>query len=143
MRRLSICIVFLLIAITSFAQKGKIEGKVTDSKTGNPISGISVVLKETGKGTSTDLEGRFILNAETGKKYTLTLSSTNYEGKEINEIETGADGIAHIDVTLNAKTKTGDEVVVRSSTAKKETVNAMISFQKNTIKNQSNHPGYD
>lgn len=132
MGRTGFTLLFLLLSFFSFAQKGKIEGKVTDAKTGNPISGISVVIKETGKGMPTDLEGRFILNAEPGKKYTLLLSSTNYEGKEISEVETGADGIAHIDVALEPKSKTGQEVVVRSSSAKKETVNALISFQKNT-----------
>jgi TonB-dependent receptor len=132
MRYVPFTIILLLFSITSFAQKGKIEGKVTDAKTGYPVSGISVLVKETGKGVATDLEGRFILNAEPAKKYTLVLSSTNYEGKEIAEVETGADGIAHIDVVLNPKSKTGDEVVVRSSSAKKETVNALISFQKNT-----------
>ena len=132
MRQVQFTILFLLITFISFAQKGKIEGKVTDSKTGNPISGISVIVKETGKGSPTDVEGRFILNAEPGKKYTLILSSTNYEGKEINEVVTGADGIAHIDVALDSKSKTGQEIVVTSSSAKKETVNALISFQKNT-----------
>jgi TonB-dependent receptor len=123
---------FILFSFAAAAQKSKIEGKITDAKTGNPVSGISVVIKETGKGVSTDLEGRFVLNAEPGKKYTLVLSSTNYEGKEINEVETGSDGIAHIDVALSPKSKTGQEVVVRSTSAKKETVNAVISFQKNT-----------
>lgn len=132
MRYIRFTIIFLLFSITSIAQKGKIEGKITDAKTGYPVSGVSVLVKETGKGVATDLEGRFILNAEPAKKYTLVLSSTNYEGKEIAEVETGADGIAHIDIVLNAKSKTGDEVVVRSSSAKKETVNALISFQKNT-----------
>ena len=132
MRYFPFTIIFLLFSIASFAQKGKIEGKITDAKTGYPVSGVSVLVKETGKGVATDLEGRFILNAEPAKKYTLVLSSTNYEGKEIAEVETGADGIAHIDIVLNPKSKTGDEVVVRSSSAKKETVNALISFQKNT-----------
>ncbi|MFT3682843.1 MAG: outer membrane beta-barrel protein [Ferruginibacter sp.] len=132
MRCLLLTGLLTLISLCSLAQKGKIEGKVNDTKTGNPVSGVSVVIRETGKGTATDVEGRFVLNAEPGKKYTLVLSSTSYEGKEISEVETGTDGIAHIDITLAPKLKTGDEVVVRSSSAKKETVNALISFQKNT-----------
>ena len=73
MRLLLVTVLFLTTCFTSFAQKGKIEGKITDSKTGNPISGISVIVKETGKGTPTDVEGRFVLNAEPGKKYTLVI----------------------------------------------------------------------
>lgn len=133
MKKGLLLIVSIIIStLTLTAQKGKIEGKITDAKTGNPVSGISVVIKETGKGIATDVEGRYILNAEPGKKYTLLVSSTSYESKEISDVETGPDGIAHIDIALDPKLKTQDEVVVRASSAKKETVNALISFQKNT-----------
>jgi TonB-dependent receptor len=129
---LLLIVLVLITTLTLIAQKGKIDGKITDAKTGNPVSGISIVVKETGKGVATDIEGRFILSAEAGKKYTLQITSTNYQTKEISDVETGTDGIAHIDIALEPKTKTQDEVVVRSSSAKKETVNAVISFQKNT-----------
>jgi hypothetical protein len=123
---------FITLSFTSLAQKGKIEGKVTDAKTGNALSGVSVIIKETGKGIATDLEGRFSFTIETGKKYILIISSANYEGKEVSEVETGADGIAHIDVALTVKSKTEQGVVVRSSTARKETTNALIAFQRTT-----------
>jgi len=131
MRRLSILLAFLTFSLTTLAQKGKIDGKITDAN-GNPLAGVSILIKETGKGIATGTDGRFVLNAEFGKKYTLVISATNYEGKEVNEVETGADGIAHIDVALNLKAKTGETVVVRSTSARKESVNALISFQKNT-----------
>jgi TonB-dependent receptor len=132
MRSFIAILTFISLSFTSLAQKGKIAGKITDAKTGNPVSGVSVVVKETGKGTATDVDGNFVLNAETGKKYTIIISSTNYEGKEITEVETGADGIAHVDISITAKSKTGEEVIVRSTTARKETTNALITFQKNT-----------
>ncbi|MBL7702533.1 MAG: TonB-dependent receptor [Ferruginibacter sp.] len=132
MKPLLLIAAFLLSISFSFAQKGKIEGKITDSKTGAPVAGISVLIKETGKGIATSLDGTFSLNAEPKKKYTLVISSTNYQGKEINEVETGSDGIAHIDIALDAKSKTGEEVTVRATSARKESVNAMISFQKTT-----------
>lgn len=132
MRSFVALLTFICLSFTALAQKGRIEGKITDSKTGNPVSGVSVIVKETGKGIATDVDGRFVLNAEPGKKYTLTISSTNYESKVITDVETGTDGIAHIDITLTSKTKTGEEVVVRSTSARKESTNALISFQKNT-----------
>ncbi len=131
--RLLLCALICLSSLTLFAQKGKIEGKVTDSKTGTPVPGITVTLKETGKSVSTDLEGRFVFNAEPRKKYTITINSANYEAKEITDIETGADGLASLDISVTPKTKTGEEVVVRStSTARKESVNALITFQRTT-----------
>lgn len=122
----------LLITLQSFAQNGKVEGKITDEKTGNPVAAVSVLIRETGKGIATNQDGTFVLTIEKGKKYTLVISSTNYESKEISEVETGADGIAHLDIALSQKTRTGEEVVVRSTTAKKESVNALISFQRTT-----------
>ena len=77
MKSLLLIATFLLTISASFAQKGRIEGKITDSKTGNPLAGVSVLIKETGKGIATNLDGRFILNVEPGKKYTLVISSTN------------------------------------------------------------------
>ena len=132
MKWLLLIAAFLLSLTSSFAQKGRIDGKITDSKTGNPLAGVSILVKETGKGIATNLDGSFVLNVETGKKYTLIISAANHQGKEVTDVETGTDGIAHIDVALDIKAKTGEEVVVRSTSAKKETVNAMISFQRTT-----------
>ncbi len=132
MKSLLLIATFLLTISFSFAQKGRIEGKITDSKTGAPVAGVTVLIKETAKGIATNLDGRFVLNVEPGKKYTLVISSTNYQSKEVNEIVTGNDGIAYVDVALDIKAKTGDEVVVRATSAKKESVNALISFQRTT-----------
>lgn len=132
MKPLLLIATFLLSISFSFAQKGRIEGKITDSKAGNPIASVTVLIKETNKGIATNLDGTFLLSAEPGKKYTLVISSTNYQGKEINEVETGADGIAHVDITLDPKSKTGEEVTVTATSARKESVNAMISFQRTT-----------
>jgi TonB-dependent receptor len=132
MTRILFILSFLSLPFLSIAQKNKIEGKITDAKNGTPVSGVSVIIKETGKGVSSDLDGKFALNAEAGKKYTLVLSSTSYQGKEITDLETGTDGIAHIDVVLEPKAKTGEEIVVRTTTtAKKESINALIAYQKN------------
>jgi TonB-dependent receptor len=132
MKPLILIATFLLAISTAFAQKGRIEGKITDSKTGAPVAGVTVLIKETAKGIATNLDGRFVLSVEPGKKYTLVISSTNYQTKEVNEIETGNDGIAYVDVALDIKAKTGDEVVVKATSAKKESVNALISFQRTT-----------
>ncbi|MFZ1304448.1 MAG: carboxypeptidase-like regulatory domain-containing protein, partial [Ferruginibacter sp.] len=132
MKSLLLIAAFLLSISASFAQKGRVEGKITDAKTGAPVAGVTVLIKETAKGIATNLDGRFQLNIEVGKKYTLVISSTNYQSKEVNEVETGSDGIAHIDITLDAKSKTGEEVVVRATSARKESTNALISFQRTT-----------
>ena len=60
---------FLVLFFTtgsSFA--GDIKGKVVDSRTGEPVFGATVLIKELGKGTSTGTDGEYRLkNIEKGK----------------------------------------------------------------------------
>lgn len=73
---------FLIWSVTGFAQKGKVEGKVTDQKTGNGIPGVSVSVNGAKATAATNVDGVFVLNLEPGKKYTITLSSVGYASKE-------------------------------------------------------------
>ncbi len=125
-------LVFFAGILPAVAQKGRIEGKITDAKTGSPLSGISVIIKETGKGVSTSVDGQFVLNVEPGKKYTILISSTNYQGKQIDEAIPGKDGILYLDIALEPKVKQTEGVVVRATSAKRETAASLIAFQKNT-----------
>jgi TonB-dependent receptor len=120
----------LLLSFTTTAQKGKIEGKVIDSK-GQPIPGISVILNGTKTGVSTSNDGYFVINADAGKQ-SITLTSTNYQEKKIDEIEVIAGQLTHLDIIMEIKVKSNEAVVVKSTSAKKETVAALITYQKNT-----------
>jgi TonB-dependent receptor len=129
--RFLLVLITLLIGGTAIAQKGKIEGKVTDAKTGQPIAGISVILNGTKTGVSTNTDGYFVINADAGKQ-SLSLSSTNYQEKKIDEIEVKAGQVTNLDIVMEVKVKTAEAVVVRSTSAKKESVAALITYQKNT-----------
>jgi TonB-dependent receptor len=132
MRSLLLFLALFIFSATAFAQKGKIEGKITDAKTGQPLTGVSVLIKNSNKGVATDVDGRYIVNAEPGKKITLVFS---YNGvvKEVEDIEVVDGKVTTQDVSLEVKAKTGETVVVRStSSARKETAAALITFQKNT-----------
>jgi hypothetical protein len=131
MKLLTILLATFTISLNLFAQKGKIEGKVTDGRTGQPIAGVSVVINNTKTGISTNIDGYFVINADAGKQ-SITLTSASYQEKKVDEIEVITGQVTHIDIILQIKVKTGDEVVVRSSSAKKETVTALITYQRNT-----------
>src|SRR6476660_6314297 len=78
---------FMLSSLSAFTQTGKIEGKITDSKTGKPLTGVSITMNGNGKGTATDLEGRFVLTLTASKPYTITISSVGYQTKEVQNVE--------------------------------------------------------
>lgn len=131
MRRTSVLFVLLLITITSFAQKGKVEGKVTDSKTGFALAGVSVSVIGSKAITVSNTDGYFVINLDAGK-YSIKLSSVGYAAKELTDVEVAADKIVNLDIQMEAASKMETNVVVRSSSAKRETVNALIAYQKNT-----------
>ena len=131
--RLLLSLLVCLSSIYVSAQKGKIEGKVTDSKTGAVITGVSVMIDGTKAGVSTNTDGYFILTVDISRKHTITLSSINYKSKEITDIEVTANNVTYLDIILENAAKTEAEVVVKSSSLKKlETSAALIAYQKNT-----------
>ena len=132
MRIFTLLLTFLSISIYSFAQSGKIEGKVTDAKSGLPLTGVSIIIKGSTKGTSSDIAGRYIISIGTPGKTTL-IYSYNGVTQEVADIEISAGKITVQDLALTQREKTEEAVVVRAtSTARKETAASLITFQKNT-----------
>jgi len=132
MKLLILLIVLFCSGVTVFAQKGRIEGKVTDAKTGQPLAGVSVIDQNSKKGTATDIEGRYILNTDGVAKASVVFSY-NGVSQQVNEIEITDGKVTTQDFSLTQRGKTEDAVVVRSaSTARRETAASLITFQKNT-----------
>ncbi len=128
-------ILFIFLSIISFslvqAQSVKLTGKVINQKN-EPVSGASLVVEGTGKGTPADVEGRFVLNLEAGKKCTIIISATGYAAKSISDVEVAAGRDNTIDVILEASKKTDLEGFVVKSSRKLESTNALLSFQRNS-----------
>jgi len=132
MRFLGLIIFIFTFSFNSFSQKTVLEGKVTDAQTGRPLTGVSVMIKSTNRGTSTDLEGRYTLNFSVTSKISLVFS---YNGvtQQVDDIEIKSGTLTTQDLSLTQKGKTEEAVIVRTtSTARKETAASLITFQKNT-----------
>ena len=129
-------IFIFLIALTTFftdafAQKTTIEGKITDATSGEKLTGVSITIVGEKSISLTNNEGVFVLNIDANKKYTIQLTYVGYATKQISDIEGIANQVNHIDILLNPAAKTENAVIIKSS-ARKETVNALIAVQKNT-----------
>jgi hypothetical protein len=77
---------FLIFGINAFA--GEIKGKIT-GEDGSPIPNVNIILLGTKYGTSSDLDGNFILKDILPAKYKLQASAIGYETKviEINLLQ--------------------------------------------------------
>ena len=131
MRYFTYSLLFIFLSLRGYSQTGKVEGKITDSKSGSPLSGISVALAGNSKGTATDIDGRFVLIIPAAKPQVIRISSVGYQTKEIENVEVGANALINLDVVLETAAKTEAEIVIRT-TRREETTAALIAYQKNT-----------
>ncbi len=119
---------------SAFAQNKTITGKVTDSKSGSPVSGASVVPKGSSRGTSTGADGTFSLSVPSGTT-SVTVSSVGYDPQVVS-----ISGSSSINVSLVASTSGLEEVVVvgYGTTRKKDLTGSVTSvrakdFNKGTV----------
>ena len=64
MRKLiGLCVFLMMLGIQlSMAQERQVTGTVTDASDGTPLPGVTIVIKGTSTGTSTDIDGHYALN---------------------------------------------------------------------------------
>lgn len=113
MRRLLTILGLFLLHTAVWAQTAvKISGKVTDSKTGEPLSGAAVSIRSTGSGTFTDQDGNYTLSVSKPGKITVAVTFVGYSDV-IKQID--ATGNTTLNVAMAASAGIGDEVVVSAS----------------------------
>ncbi|MDE3145523.1 MAG: TonB-dependent receptor plug domain-containing protein, partial [Bacteroidota bacterium] len=106
-----------------FADVIKVTGRVT-GENNEPLSGVSVLIKGTNKGTSTDNNGIYTISAD--KTAVLAFSYIGYEAKEVP-----VQGEQVVNVKLALSAKILDQVVVVGyGTQKKSVVTGSIASVK-------------
>ncbi len=131
MRKFFIIISILFNCLTSLAQTGKLEGRISDSKSGRVLNGVSVLVVESNSGVISDQNGFYTLVLNSKTQNSITVSILGYTTKVIDNVEVIANSITNLDIVLDPQINTEEEVVIRSN-ATKESAAALISFQKNT-----------
>jgi TonB-linked SusC/RagA family outer membrane protein len=119
--RLSISVIFMLIGFQGFAQDRLISGKITSSEDGSGIPGVSVSIKGTSKGTSSDADGNYKISVAGAA--VLSYSSIGFISQEVS-----IGSKTQINVVLAVDTKALTEVVVVGyGTQKKSQMTGAIS----------------
>ncbi|HEX6426361.1 MAG TPA: SusC/RagA family TonB-linked outer membrane protein [Niastella sp.] len=106
---------FLWLLVFPFLVQAQrsISGKVVSARDNQPLAGISVLIKGTSTGTSSNSEGSFVIQATEGN--VLVCSGVGFEMKEIT-----VSSDDHITISLNELSKGLSEVVVTALGVKKE-----------------------
>ena len=96
----------LFFSITAFSQEKVITGKVTDSKDGSAMPGVSVTAKGSASGTQTKADGTYRLSVSSST----TILVFSFVGFEAQEVTIG--GNSSVSIQLVNSNATLGEVVV-------------------------------
>lgn len=122
MKRILVFLFCTIFGLQTFAQDIRISGLVTSKEDGQPLPGVSVVIQGTLKGTITDFDGNYTLQAPPN-----AILEFSYIGMKSMEIS--VDGRTTIDLVMENDAIGVDEVVVIGyGTQKKEDVTGAVSI---------------
>ncbi len=118
-KRLLLFICILCTGLTSVAQEKTVTGTVTDEN-GIPLPGVNVTVKESNRGTQTDFDGEYSLQASEGEVLVFSFMGTTTIEKTVGEDNT-------YDTVLEESSDALDEVVVvgYGTTSKKNLTTAI------------------
>jgi outer membrane receptor protein involved in Fe transport len=91
----------LFISTAAFAgTTGKIAGKVTDKKNGEPLPGVNITVTDTRLGAVTDLDGNFIILQVPPGIYTVRASLIGYQELVFEQVRVSVDLTTRLDFQL-------------------------------------------
>ncbi len=112
-------VIFLSLSFSLFAQK-TLTGKISDN-TGAPLSGVSVIVKGTSRGTTTNASGEYSISANAGE--TLVFSMVGFQDAVVKVGQSSS-----INLLLQSRAGVIEEVVVIGyGTQKRKSVTGAIS----------------
>ncbi|WP_126244313.1 TonB-dependent receptor [Chitinophaga rhizosphaerae] len=131
--RFLLALPLLLAALFASGQENnivQISGKVKDQTTGEAIPGVSILVKGTIAGTTTDNSGNFVLKSRLKFPFTLVFSSLGFQSQEFEVTGTGS----RLDIGLATQTLLGKEVVVTASRVEEEALKSPVAIEKLDIR---------
>jgi len=125
-------VITLLLSIGIFAivqaQTIKLSGKVINARN-EALPGATIIIDGAGKQVLADIEGKFYISLEAGKKYTLTVSNTGYQTKSISDVDVTINQENYLEIVLEDKSNL-EGVVIKTTSRKQENTAALLTFQR-------------
>ena len=81
MKRVIITFLCLLCIVQAYSQSFTISGTIIDGESNEPLIGAGILVKGAGRGTITDIDGKYSLEVKRGE--TLVFSFVGYQNQEV------------------------------------------------------------
>ncbi len=121
---LAVCALFLSIGGVLAQSTTEVHGRVVSGVDSNPLSGVSVTIQNTSRGTTTDANGEYKIRASKGDVLVF-----KFVGFEEQKVEAGTEST--INITMKVANTVMDEVVVVGyGTEKKKVITGAIGSVK-------------
>ncbi|MCP4633028.1 MAG: TonB-dependent receptor [candidate division Zixibacteria bacterium] len=109
---------------------GQINGTIADKSTGEPLPGVSVIIKGTNIGAPTDFDGFYRIQNVPPGVYELVATYVGYATMTVTDVQVGIDKVTTIDYELSTEAVQMDGVTV---VAKHKAIETRITSNQNAI----------
>ncbi|HWR99371.1 MAG TPA: TonB-dependent receptor, partial [Prolixibacteraceae bacterium] len=129
-RLLNFCLFFLFISNVLTAQNVEIKGKITESKTGEPMTGVNILVVGDVHGTVSGYDGAFVLKIKKSPPIKLRFSMVGYEPQEVVVSEL----IKNLKIKMEEQLFLGQEIVVSASRVEENILRSPVSVEKMNLR---------
>ncbi|MEZ4702121.1 MAG: TonB-dependent receptor [Rhodothermales bacterium] len=98
--------------MTAMAQTGKIAGRVIEASTGEPLPGVNVFIEGTTRGSTTDLDGQYVMIGVRPGTYTIIASFIGFATERREGVGVNLDLTTTVDFSLREEVIQGEEIIV-------------------------------
>ena len=132
-----ILLLILFAGSFTFAQSGRISGKVTDQQTGEPLIGANIIVMGTSLGAASDVNGEYLITNLSAGNYNVKASYIGYRDVTINNVLITSGLTTRLNFELQTAGITTGEVVIVSQRPliEKTSTNALRRFGPEDMEN--------
>jgi len=140
MKKILLSITILFFTLFFYGQSGKVEGRITDITSNEPLPFVNVIIDGTNIGSSTDMDGKFIFTGISPGFVKLRSSFVGYIPVISDDILITNSGISYIEIQMNPSATNLEEVEIKVSPFERP-YDAPLSMQKIGLAEIETNPG--
>ena len=132
MRNKFIAVLLLLVSTVTLAQTG-IKGVVSDKLTKETLVGATVLIQGTTTGSTTDLDGNFLITSLAPGNYNLVVSYISYKTQIIEKVRVEKDVIVEVNIDLEGNSVALEGVVISANRRAGSEISMLSSMKMSSL----------